>query len=130
MRKSYVTPEMKVEEFTPNEYCSTCGESGTTYKFVCNAAKNWGFDFGGSVYQETNGREGLQTNSDKYLGEYQQCSATHIAEHTDDFLEGYFAPNGFIDTGVRKVVIWRGAYDDNIHCTTTLDKEDWETAKS
>lgn len=130
MKREYVRPIMVGEHFMANEYIAACGESGTTYKFVCNASKNYGIDLGGSVYLETNGKPDLQTNSDEYLGGYHQCSETHIAESTDVFLDGYFKPSGLIDTAVRKVVIWRGENNDNIHCTTTLDKSKWETAKS
>lgn len=133
MKREYVTPMMIGERFSPNEYIAACGESGTTYKFVCDAQKKWGLNLGGSVYQETNGVDGLQkrgSNRDSYLGEYHSCSATHIVESTSDFLDGYFEPTGVLDTTVRKVVIWRGEDGRNIHCTTRLNKTDWETAKS
>ena len=133
MKREYVTPMMIGERFSPNEYIAACGASGTTYKFVCDAQKQWGFNLGGRVYKETNGIDGLQkrgTNIDLYLGEYHNCNATHIVESTDDFLDGYFDPYGVIDAEVRKVVIWRGEDGQNIHCTTKLNKTDWETAKS
>ena len=133
MKREYVTPMMIGERFSPNEYIAACGESGTTYKFVCDAQKEWGFNLGGSVYLETNGVDGLQksgSSPDDYLGAYQNCNATHIVESTDEFLDGYFEPKGIIDTSVRKVVIWRGEDGQNIHCTTQLNKTDWETAKS
>lgn len=129
-KKKYVRPIMVGERFVADEYIAACGDSGTTYKFVCNASKQYGFFDGGDVYLETNRREGLQEGEDEYLGPYIQCSEPHIAESTDDFFDGYFVPYGIIDNRVRQVVIWRGENNDNIHCTTTLDKSDWETAKS
>lgn len=133
MKKEYVRPMIIGEKFAPNEYIAACGDSGTTYKFVCDAQKQWGINWGGSVYQETNGIDGLQkngSNKDSYLGEYINCNATHIVESTDDFLDGYFEPKGLVDTSVRQVVIWRGEDGRNIHCTTQLNKSNWETAKS
>lgn len=130
MKKLYTKPTLICERFQATEYIAACGESGVTYKFICNASKNYGIDLGGSVYLETNGVDELQPSSDEYLGAYHQCSETHIAESTDNFLEGYFEPSGLIDTSVRKVVIWRGEDGNNIHCTTTLNKSEWETAKS
>ncbi|MGF0102594.1 hypothetical protein [Bariatricus sp. SGI.019] len=133
MKREYVTPMMIGERFSPNEYIAACGESGTTYKFVCDAQRKWGANLGGIVYLETNGVDGLQrsgSNPDSPLGLYHSCSATHIVESTSEFLDGYFEPTGVIDARVRKVVIWRGEDGQNIHCTTKLNKTDWETAKS
>ncbi len=46
MRK-YKKPVLNVEQFTANEFIAACGESGKTYKFVCNANSNsW---FGGNI---------------------------------------------------------------------------------
>ena len=131
MRK-YKKPVLNVEQFTANEFIALCGDSGKTYYFKCDA-KKWGFDFGDSVYAETNDNPGLQrddNNPDQFLGGYHSCSETHIAESDDEFLNGYFVPNGVIDTRPRKVIIWRGEDGNNIHCTTNLDISKWETAKS
>lgn len=135
MKKNYVRPTMIGEKFAANEYVAACGESGVTYKFQCNATKKLDIFTGGlgDVYLETNGIEGLQTsgqNPDAYLGQYYHCEATHIAESTDPFLEGYYDPVGFIDANVKKVIVWRGENNDNIHCTTNLDQTTWETGKS
>lgn len=131
MRK-YKKPVLNVEQFTANEFIAACGESGKTYKFVCNANSNSWFSDGGKVYEENGKKAGLQTmgrNADTYLGTYHPCSATHIAESYDkDFSEGYLT--NYIGTAERKVIIWKGNNGDNIHCTTNLDMTTWETAKS
>ena len=136
MKRTYRSPKVYVEEFTPNEYVAACGDSGTTYLFTCDA----GGGTPGSVYQETNGRDGLQTRggwgyrADRELTDwswsyYYACNEKHEAESTDDFLNGYYCPNG--STGnAQNVIIWRGPHGDDIHCTTNLDQDSWETAKS
>ena len=106
------------------------------YKFKCTA----GGGTLGSVYQETNGRDGLQTRggwgyrADRELTDwswsyYYACNETHEADSTDDFLNGYYCANGNTRKA-QQVIIWRGASGHNIHCTTNLDKNSWETAKS
>lgn len=124
MKRVYESPRAYAEMFTPNEYVAACGDSGTVYKFKCNAG---GF-FGGSVYLETNEQAGLQKESDKYLGGYHACGTTHEASSTDEFLNGYYIPS-FSDN-VTPVIVWRGPKGDNTHCTTELDMSKWETAKS
>lgn len=129
MKRTYESPKAYVEEFTPNEYVAACGESGTTYKFTCDA----GGGESGTVYLETNGKEGLQTGrgGDRYLSGYHACGTTHEAESTDDFLDGYYVTSSWLGgTKVTPVIVWRGPHNDNTHCTTNLDMDSWETAKS
>ena len=135
--KNYVKPMMESEVFAANEYIAACGESGVTYKFECNA----GGGASGNVYVESNGVEGLQTigkwvggwnghwqPADTSLGGYHACGTTHEAESDDEFLNGYYVP--YWSDNVTEVIIWRGPYNNNVHCTTELNKENWETAKS
>lgn len=125
MKRAYVRPLMECETFVANEYVAACGDSGTVYKFKCDA----GGGRSGHVYLETNGRPGLQTegpNSDRYLSSYHACGTTHEAESTDDFLDGYYVANG----NVTSVIVWRGPRNNNTHCTANLDMNTWETAKS
>ena len=127
---------MESELFAANEYCSTCGDSGINYLFECNA----GGGTPGSVYQETNGREGLQTRggwgyrADKELTDwdwshYYACNEKHTASSTDDFLNGYYLPNNN-SRNAKQVIIWRGQNGDDIHCTTKLNKDEWEVQRS
>ena len=126
MKRVYERPMMFAQEFTANEYIAACGDSGTSYKFVCDAGNGWM----GNVYIESNGEDGLQTgsNGDSYLSGYSACGTSHIADSSDDFLNGYFVPA--LSSTPVKVIIWRGPNNDNTHCTTNLDKSSWETAKS
>lgn len=131
MKREYVAPTMVCEEFAANEYVAACGDSGVVYKFKCTA----GGGKSGYVYLETNGQEGLQTsgwNADKYLSGYHACGTEHEAEHTDDFLDGYYVVDGgwFGEDTITPVIVWRGPKGDNTHCTDVLDKNEWETAKS
>ncbi len=128
--KSYVKPVFNVEHFTANEYVAACGDSGTVYKFTCDA----GGGKSGTVYLETNGRPGLQTGwgGDRSLGGYHACEITHEAESDNEFLKGYYVTsNGWWGgSTTTEVIVWRGPHNDNVHCTTNLDKDSWETAKS
>ena len=130
-------PLTEVQKFEANEYVAACGDSGTTYLFTCDA----GGGVSGNVYVESNGVEGLQTRgewvggwgghwqeADRSLGGYHACETTHEADSENEFLNGYYVP--YRSDDVTKVIIWRGPYNDNVHCTTNLDKNSWETAKS
>lgn len=136
-RRVWIRPLTEVQKFEANEYVAACGDSGVVYKFKCDA----GGGESGSVYLETNGVEGLQTQgewvggwgghwqeADRSLGGYHACGTTHEAESDDDFLNGYYVP--YFSDDVTKVIIWRGPHNNNVHCTTNLDQNSWETAKS
>lgn len=125
----WVQPQTAVQQFVANEYVAACGDSGTVYKFTCNAG--WTGVTGSTVY--TNGEDGIMgTSDDVDLGSYHKCSLTHEASAMDDFIPGYLRKN-FLGVPVgepQKVIIWRGPDGDNVHCTTNLDMDSWETAKS
>lgn len=108
MKRAYVRPTMVGERFVANEYVAACGDTEYgKYKFTCDA--------GGGV------------SGDEWLGGYHACGTTHEASTTDDFLDGYYIP----DSGkVENVIIWRGKRGNNIHCTTNLNRDSWETTKS
>lgn len=134
--KSYKKPVLNVERFTPDEFVAACGDSGTTYLFTCDA----GGGKSGTVYLETNGRDGLQTGwgGDQSLGSYHACGTEHEADSDDEFLKGYYVtekyvgiwPWGHYETTTTDVIVWRGPYNNNVHCTTNLDQDSWEIAKS
>lgn len=136
-RKVWRRPLTEVQKFEANEYVAACGDSGTTYLFKCDA----GGGVSGNVYVESNGVEGLQTRgewvggwgghwqeADRSLGGYHACGTTHEADSDDGFLNGYYVP--YRSDEVTDVIIWRGPYNNNVHCTTNLNKDNWETAKS
>lgn len=130
--KSYKKPVLNVEHFTANEFIAACGDSGTTYKFVCDANSGGWFSNGGFVYIESGKADGFQSvfdkNSDELISTYTPCSKTHIAESTDAFKKGYLV--SYLGEKVTDVIVWRGPDGKNTHCTTNLDKNEWETAKS
>lgn len=131
MKRAYVRPTMVGERFVANEYVAACGDTEYgKYKFTCDA----GGGVSGDVYRESNGKHGFQKGyglfgygGDKCLGGYHACGTTHEANTTDDFQNGYYIPDG---GGAVDVIIWRGKRGDNIHCTTNLNRDSWETTKS
>lgn len=136
MKRVWCRPQTVVQKFEANEYVAACGDSGTVYKFTCDA----GGGKSGTVYLETNGRPGLQTGwgGDQYLSGYYACGTQHEADSDDAFLNGYYVteeyvgfwPFGHYETTTTDVIVWRGPYNNNTHCTTNLDMDSWETAKS
>ena len=128
-RKMWRRPLTEVQKFEANEYVAACGDENKVYLFTCDAG--WTGLSGSTVY--TNGDDGIpQTGDDVYLGSYHKCGETHEAKTTDDFVKGYLRKNVLgIPAGPRQdVIIWRGEDGNNVHCTTKLDQDSWETAKS
>lgn len=131
MKRAYVRPTMVGERFVANEYVAACGDTEYgKYKFTCDA----GGGVSGDVYRESNGKSGFQKGydllgdgGDEWLGGYHACGTTHEANTTDDFQNGYYIPDG---GDAVDVIIWRGKRGDNIHCTTNLNRDSWETTKS
>lgn len=126
MKRAYVRPTMVGERFVANEYVAACGDTEYgKYKFTCDA----GGGVSGYVYRESNGKPGFQKGygGDEWLGGYHACGTTHEANTTDDFQNGYYIPDG---GDAVDVIIWRGKRGDNIHCTTNLNRDSWETTKS
>lgn len=131
MKRAYVRPTMVGERFVANEYVAACGDTEYgKYKFTCDA----GGGVSGNVYRESNGKPGFQKDyvlfgygGDEWLGGYHACGTTHEANTTDDFQNGYYIPDG---GDAVDVIIWRGKRGDNIHCTTNLNRDSWETTKS
>lgn len=134
MKQVWSSPKTSFEQFVPQNYIAACGDSGTVYKFTCDA----GGGASGNVWIESNGVEGLQdertkvngswVEADTSLGGYHACSTYHEAESTSGFYDGYFRKY-FSDT-VVPVIVWRGPNNNNTHCTEQLDMNKWETAKS
>lgn len=131
MKRAYVRPTMVGERFVANEYVAACGDTEYgKYKFTCDA----GGGVSGDVYRESNGKPGFQKGyglfgygGGEWLGGYHACGTTHEASTTDDFQNGYYIPDG---GDAVDVIIWRGKRGDNIHCTTNLNRDSWETTKS
>ena len=132
MKRTYTRPIAYVEEFTPNEYVAACGDSGVVYNFECNAGSRWdSYD----VYFD-DGRPLASSNGDEewyaQFSGYQPCGATHEAESNSGFYEGYMYEQNWRGNNSGSpidVIIWTDRGTD-VHCTTNLNKDEWETAKS
>lgn len=132
-KQKWVRPQAVVQEFVANEYVAACGDSGTVYKFECNAP-------GGVLYYypHSDGQiDGVYTGkgASTELGGYHPCSDTHEANSTNPFYDGFVDrnSNGKCDKGEGVIVwiernFWGGVYD--YHATTNLDMSSWEAAKS
>lgn len=141
-KRMYIKPVLESETFVPQNYIAACHDINKVYKFKCDA----GGGRTGSVYLETNGKPGLQTDwgGDRYLSGYHACGTTHEAKTTDAFLNGYYVTTDLVwvpDDGLfgghfegkevtTPVIVWRGPRGDNTHCTENLNMNSWETEKS
>lgn len=128
--RNWERPMAVVDAFVANEFVSACGDENIEYLFTCDAG---GGDHG-NVYLETNGKPGLQKYpsggywADKKLGGYHACGATLTVKTTDDFKQGYYIKDRTED--IVDVIVWRGPWGDDTHCTTNLNKNTWTTVKS
>lgn len=138
MKKTWMEPQIEVQQFMANEYiASSCGEQHTVYKFDCNA--------GGSrtnYHVYLNGPDGIAHTSDdidwsrRYgsIRTFNRCGAKHEAsvypgtDFQDGYMYEYSSWSGDIGSAIP-VVVWTDG-GTNTHCTTVLDKNQWETAKS
>ena len=135
-RKVWRRPLTRVQQFEANEYVAACGDTNDEYLFKCDAM---GGITGTVFYSDGDDRfepslTGL-LGDDRLMGTgYHACGETHTTQVGDDFIEGWYVTGWDAITGegelVTKVIIWRGPDGNNIHCTTNLDKNSWETAKS
>ena len=132
MMMAWERPRIEVEKFIANEYVAACGDSGTTYYFECNAGSkrnsyNVYYD-NGDPLASSNGNEEWYA---QFTG-YHPCGDTHEAESNSGFYDGYMYLQNWRgnNTGDKiDVIIWTDNGTD-VHCTTNLDKTEWETAKS
>lgn len=130
MKRAYVRPTMVGERFVANEYVAACGDKGTIYKFECNAGDKGLKDFPYAVYVDSN-NNGKYDKRDRYLNNYHACGKTHEASAKDGFLNGFMIDTRLgDDSAPQSVIIWRGKDGKNVHCTTNLNMDKWETVKS
>ena len=132
MKKRWEEPRILVQKFMPNEYVAACGDSGVVYNFECNAGSrrdsyNVYYD-NGKPLASSNGREEYYA---QFTG-YHPCGATHEAESDSGFHDGYMYLQDWRGNNSGSpidVIIWTDRGTD-VHCTTNLDMDEWETAKS
>lgn len=125
----WVQPQTVVQQFVANEYVAACGDINKVYKFKCDA----GGGTPGTVYEDSNHNGEWDLLGDKaltgyILPTYHACDATHEAPVDDEFLDGFYLPNSNPFNPI-KVKVWTDG-GTNIHCTTNLNMDQWETAKS
>ena len=131
MKKRYERPSAYIEEFTPNEYVAACGDSGTIYKFRCNAGKK---KHSYNVYYMDGNKKRYIANNNPWDWEaqfdyYHPCGTTHEAESNSGFIRGYMDDQSTREDEKTPVYIWTEGGTD-VHCTTDLDPNTWETLKS
>lgn len=142
MKQVWSSPKTSFEQFVPQVYCKNCSADDNTkyvYSFECNAGVSGGRY---AVYLENGKADGLQTSGPNKDTErldgshyyYHPCGATHTVEVMGKlteanlnsiFPEGYIRRNG-VTTPVR---VWTEGGTDT-HCTTALDIDDFQLAKS
>ena len=128
-RKVWRRPLTTVQKFEANEYVAACHDWNTVYKFKCDA----GGGTPGTVYEDSNHNGKWDLIGDSALTgyiipTYHACGETHEAPTDDEFINGFYLPNSN-PFDAQKVIIWTDG-GTNVHCTTNLDKDNWETAKS
>ena len=136
-RNVWKQPLAVVQKFVPNEYVAGCGDSVTTYYFECNAGEPYRYwqpgILGGHWVTDDHPYRVVADNGESWRN-YGPCEATHVAESNGEFLTGYIDNMHTDENENIRVVIWKeyvgGLQRWNIHCTTELDKDSWETAKS
>ena len=159
-KKIYKKPAMQVEAFIANDYCVNCKEDPAhqfvTYYFNCDAGGSQNNKFyvrdgsgnyatiAGNYMGPTEGywewnwgqREFIVT---KQGHTYSPCGAYHeitVPRGTDistvsGILTGYSIDDASTDAIENTpVTIWTGENNDNVHCTTILNPNDWSTDKS
>ena len=128
--KNYVKPMMESEVFAANEYIAACGDSGTTYYFQCNAGGPYQYgDILGYPLIDYYPYK-VTTDSGRVLTRnYGPCNETHVAESDSEFLHGYIDNTHTKEDEHIEVMIWTN-YGTDVHCTTNLNQDSWETAKS
>lgn len=139
MKQKWVCPQAVVQAFVSNEYVAACGDSGTVYKFECNAGNQYS-----KYHVYLNGNDDKPGTNDDidwsarsgWLKPYHPCGTTHEAASNSGFYSGYMYElyvnywGEYENTGKRiPVIVWTDN-GKNTHCTTNLNKEDWETTKS
>lgn len=124
MKRAYERPMMMCETFAANEYVAACGDSGVVYNFECNAGDKNLHDYPYRVYVDYR-----DNGNYTYRAKYHACGATHEAESDSGFYNGYMDDERTWENDKIPVIVWT-EYNRDTHCTTALDMDSWETAKS
>ena len=132
-KRAYIKPVLESETFVPQNYIAACGDTEYgNYLFECNAGnRKDGYNVffnDGTPYASSNDNDEWYA---PFTG-YHPCYEKHKAATNSEFIDGYMYKQDRRgnNTGTRiNVVIWT-ENRKNVHCTTNLDRESWEMAKS
>ena len=136
MKKAYVKPSMESEAFVPNTYVAACGDTEYGYYlFECNAGIK-GHEY---AIKNAAGRPvtlgGMYMDGRNYY--FHPCGETHRAPTNGEFITGYHIDDMSTryDDNIQVTVWvessgWGPWAEHDVHCTTKLNQESWETAKS
>ena len=124
MKANWVKPQAVVEQFMANEYVAACGDSGKVYYFECNAGDKNLRNYPYKVYVDYRGNGNFQ-----YRTNYHACGEKHTAESDSGFYNGYMDDERTYGNDRIPVIVWT-EWGQDTHCTTNLDIDSWETAKS
>lgn len=133
-KRAYIKPVLESETFVPQYYCKICANDGIhrEYLFECNAG-NKGDSYNvffndGTPYASSNDYDEWYA---PFSG-YHPCNETHKASTDSEFIRGYMYQQNRRgnNTGSKiDVIIWTNNRS-NVHCTTNLDMNEWDTSKS
>lgn len=158
-KKIWSKPEMNEFAFAANEYVAACGDKGQNILFTCDAGGGKYGRVWMETNSPTDDWNGLQTDEFPSIldsqdldqlrtDSYYACGKKHVASKTDEFMKGYYISDDDWDSGwdrsgyipkfdlaaviekAIRVYIWGGTEKYNTHCTTNLNIESWEAAKS
>lgn len=144
MKNTYVKPEMAIEKFmADHNFAEDCSKKpgGRTVYFVCNAGET------NSKYAVKNSSGQVQTISGMYMSAgdrygrdyyYHPCNATHtfqlsgnqqLSNHPDIITGMHLDKKGTDWDENIAVTIWTEGGKD-VHCTTIINPQEWDTSKS
>lgn len=102
MKKKWISPKAKVQEFVANEYVAAC------YTVTCDLPPS-------TVYYEKNGISGYQdegvTISDEFLFGGQGCGGTHVAHGLPSELTNNACGERLEDKSVYSGFYFEGTFD-------------------
>lgn len=128
--RNWERPMVVVDTFAANEFVSSCGVQNRVYKFKCDAGEE-GHKYN-VYYLDNNNRKHYIALDIPFVAQfdsYHPCNTTHEASTKDEFINGYIDDQSTWRDEKVPVVIWtdRGT---NVHCTTNLQMDTWQTEKS
>lgn len=129
MKKTWMEPQIEVQQFMANEYVAACHDMNRVYKFECKAPAGTLYYYPDSDPSTTDTFTAVGTA--RRLGSYHPCNASHEASTQNDFYYGFvdYDEDREPDTN-EQVIVWRGPSGNNGHANASVNMTEWETAKS